>query len=128
MVETDLSKEMIEAGAKLIRCLDDCGMRPDAFWFYFTDVGAWKLVLADASVGETGPKAVYRQIQKTLDDANGELAPLELDHVTLARPDSPIVALLRTVVHTGPDIAGVRFTRNVVNGTFIEDAYIYRLS
>ncbi len=129
MVESNLSKELIDAGAELLRRLDDRGMQPDAaFWFYFPDVSTWKLVLVEVEVGKTGPKEIYRRIQVTLTAAGDDLHPLELDDITLAKPDAPMVALLRTAVHTGPGIAGIRFTRNVVNGTLIEDAYIYRLN
>ncbi|MCH7885924.1 MAG: hypothetical protein IIC01_11845 [Planctomycetes bacterium] len=129
MVEADLSKQLIDAGAELIRRLDDRGIQPDAaFWFYFPDISAWKLVLAQAQVGKRGPKGIYRQIQRTLTAAKAELKPLELGHIALAKPDAPMVGLLRTVVRTGPGIGGIRFTHNVVNGTLIEDAYIYRLT
>ena len=129
MVDSILSKELIDAGAELIRRLDERGMQPDAaFWLYFPDVSTWKLVLAEEDVGKTGPKEVYRRIQSTITAAGDDLHPLELDHITLAKPDAPMVALLRTAVHTGPGIGGIRFTHNVVNGTLIEDAYIYRLN
>ena len=129
MVETDLSRELIDAGAELIRRLDDRGIQTDAaFWFYFSDISAWKLVLAEVKVGKTGPKETYRQIQRTLTAAEEELSLLGLDDITLMKPDAPMVGPLRTAVHTGPGIGGIRFTHNVVNGTLIEDAYIYRLS
>lgn len=128
MVETDISKELIDAGAELIRRLDARGMQPDAaFWFYFPDIGAWKLVLAEVRVGKTGPKDIYRDIQKILTVAKEELGAIELDDIALAKPDAPMVGLLRAAVRTGPGIGGIRFTHNVVNGTLIEDAYIYRL-
>ncbi len=128
MVETDLSKDLIDAGAELIRRLDDGGMQPDAaFWFYFRDTRAWKLVLAEVKVGKTGPKEIYRNIQRTLNAAGEALQPLELDDIALAKPDAPMVELLRLAIRTGPGIGGVRFTQNVINGTLIEDAYIYRL-
>jgi hypothetical protein len=44
------------------------------------------------------------------------------------KDNDPIVVLLRKAISTGPGIAGVRFTNNSVNGTFIDDAYIYRLT
>ena len=129
MVETELSKELIEAGAELLRRLDDRGLQPDAaFWFYYPDVEAWKLVFTMVKISKPGPKHAYQQIQKVLTAASDELKPLDLEDIVLAKPDSPMVSLLRTAVRTGPGIRGIRFTPNVVNGTLIEDAYIYRLS
>ena len=58
----------------------------------------------------------------------GELAELSLDDLALAKPDAPLVTLLRNAVRTGSGIHGIRFSNNVMNGTVIEDAYIYRLN
>lgn len=129
MVETILRQELIEAGAALIRRLDESRLQPDAaFWFYFPDAQAWKLVLAEVKVGTQGPKEVYRQIQRLLLKEPKEFAELSLDAVALTKPDAPLINLLRTAVRTGPGISGIRFSNNVINGTVIEDAYIYRLN
>ena len=128
MVETNLTKEMMESGAILIGKLDERGIQPDAaFWFYFPDIQAWKLIIAEVKVGENGPKEGYRQILKILGKFYKEMKGLSLDDVTLAKTDASIVVLLRVAIRTGPGISGIRFTNNVINGTTIEDAYIYRL-
>jgi len=119
---------MIETGAALVRKLDESGIKPDAvFWFYFSDKQAWKLVIAEVKVGEQGPKEMYRQIQKILAKFPKEISGLSLDDIALAKPDAPMVALLRVALRTGPEIGGIRFKNNVINGVLIEDAYIYRL-
>ena len=128
MVDTNLTKEMIETGAALVRKLDESGIKPDAvFWFYFPDKQAWKLVIAEVKVGKQGPKEMYRQIQKILAKFPQEISGLSLDDVALAKPDAPMVVLLRVALRTGPEIGGIRFKNNVINGILIEDAYIYRL-
>ena len=38
-----------------------------------------------------------------------------------------MVRLLRKVIKTGRKVSGIRFTNNVINGTVIDDAYIYLL-
>ena len=129
MVAMTLTKEMIEAGAALLRKLDASGVRPDAaFWFYFSDVQQWKLVLAEMKLGESGPRQIYKKIQEGISTDQTEMQGLALDNITLTKPDAPIVVLLRLAIRTGPGISGVRFTNNVINGTVIEDAYIYRLA
>jgi hypothetical protein len=128
MVNTNLTKEMIETGAGLIRKLDESGIKPDAvFWFYFPDKQAWKLVIAEVKVGKQGPKEMYSQIQRILAKFPKEISGLSLDDVALAKPDAPMVSLLRVALRTGPAIGGIRFKNNVINGTVVEDAYIYRL-
>ena len=128
MVAMSLPKEMIEAGSVLLKSLDDRGIQPDAaFWFFFGDINQWKLVISEINLGVEGPRQIYKKIQETISARQGELGELSLDDVTLAKPDSPIVSLLRQAFRTAPGVSGVRFTNNVVNGTVIEDAYIYRI-
>lgn len=129
MVGTELRQELINDGATLIKRLDESGLQPDAaFWFYFSDPQVWRLVLAEVKVGKNGPKQVYRQIQRLLGKTPKAFAELSLDDIALTKPDDLLVKLLRTVVRTGPGISGIRFRHNVINGTVIEDAYIYRLN
>ena len=129
MVETQLTEEMIATGAALIRKMDERKMSPEAaFWLYFPDIQAWKLVIAKAKVGISGPKETYRQIQKLLGEFATETKRLSLNDIAVARSDAPIVALLRIALGNVTGISSIRFTANVINGVVIEDAYIYRLS
>jgi hypothetical protein len=129
MVETILTDKMIETGATLIRKLDERELRPNAaLWLYFPDVQQWKLVIAEVKMVTEGPKEVYRKIQQIIAESEREIAGLSLDDVALSKPDAPIIALLRSVIRTGPGISGIRFKNNVINGTLIEDVYIYRLT
>jgi hypothetical protein len=128
MVETHLTNEMIDIGAAFVRKLDEHGLRPDAaFWFYFSEEPKWKLIIAQANIGTEGPKKIYQKIQKILADYPEEISGLSLDDVTLSRPDAPLISLLRVAIRTGPGISGIRFKNNAINGTLIEDAYIYRI-
>jgi hypothetical protein len=129
MVETTLTDDMIATGAALVRWLDQAGLQPDAaFWLYFPDPQTWKLVLAEAKLDQQGPRAIYGQIQDIMSASGEERSSISLDSVTLVKPDAPIVSLLRSAIRTGTGIGGIRFTNNVINGTLIEDAYIYRLA
>ncbi len=52
MVETHLTPELIREGAALVEGLDKAGVSPDAaLWFYFPDINAWRLLLAEVNVG-----------------------------------------------------------------------------
>jgi hypothetical protein len=127
MVDTEISQQMINSGARLVQQLDAIDLAPDAaFWMYFPDTKTWKLAIFDQRVEKIGPKEIYSKIKSVLDKYSKEIQ-LSLDNVALMKTNAPLLALLRTAVRTGPGIAGIRFKRNVVNGTLIEDAYIYRL-
>lgn len=129
MVETTLTVEMIRSGAELVRKLDERGLQPDAaFWLYFPEPQEWKLVIVEVKLDRHGPREIYREIQDVMSVSKEDIGNLPLDWVTLAKPDSPVVSLLRAAIRTGPGVSGIRFTHNVINGTLIEDAYIYRLT
>lgn len=128
MVTKLLTKEMIDAGAALIRRLDAGTVQPNAaFWLYYPEDQKWKLVLSEGRLADEGPRRIYREIQETLRTFGAEFAGLGLQDITLAEPNSSMVASLRLLIQTGPDLTGVRITDNVVNGNVIEDAYIYRV-
>lgn len=129
MVAATLSSDRIKAGEELVRLLDRKNLRPEAaFWLYDADSQGWKLVLTQAKLRVEGPRSVYRRIQQHLRKlAEPYRKDLPLHHVAVVPPDAPIVSRLRTALRTGPDLSGVRLTNNVIDGTLIEDAYVYRL-
>ena len=50
-------------------------------------------------------------------------------NVGVANIDHPIVQLMKFAIETGEnDVSEIRFSRNTINGTFIEDSLIYRSS
>ena len=127
MVERALNDKLIEDGRKLVEQLDKSKAKLDsAFWLYVPDSESWRLVLDFQDIEKRGPKDAYRVVQQAL----GTVSPgsLTLDDVAVAKPDFPILKLLRIVIKTGPGIGSIRFTSNVINGHLIEDAYIYRLN
>lgn len=129
MVETNLNKEQIDAGAALVQKLDECGIAPDvALWLYSSEEQAWKLVLVEVKLSKVGPRAAYAQIQAILAKNASDLSGLALEDLVLEKPDARIIELIRKAVRTGRRISGIRFRNNVINGTLIEDAYIYRVA
>lgn len=129
MVEVDLTKELIEAGEKLVARLDERGLSPDvALWLYSPEERTWKLLLAEAKLSKKGLKAGYAQIQGILAKHAEELGTLGLDDVVLEKPDAKIVGLIRKAVRMGSGLSGIRLRDNVINGTLIDDAYIYRVA
>jgi outer membrane PBP1 activator LpoA protein len=127
MVEANLTKELIDAGATLVQKLDESGLAPDAaFWLFSPEDQTWKLLLSEVKLAQKGPKAAYSEIQKLLKTYASEFANLRLDDLVLEKPDARIVELIRKAVRTGPGVSGIRFKNNVIDGTLIDDAYIYR--
>ena len=127
MVEENLTNELIDAGAKLVKKLDERGLAPDvAFWLYSPEEQTWKLLLVDVKLAKRGPRAAYAEVQKILDASPKELKNIKLNDLVVEKPDARIVQVIRKAVRTGPAVSGIRFKNNVVDGTLIDDAYIYR--
>lgn len=96
-----------------------------AFWWYSHDSDAWRLVIATPLVDEEGPLATYKDIQRILafhPDLN-----LSLQNISVLSPKDERVKAFNKELKIAPDPVGVRFTRSALNGTYIEDAYVYRL-
>ncbi len=127
MVATTLDERLIKGGEQLLRQLDAAGVKVDAAtWVYFSDKESWRLMLSLPSLTAQGPKAAYKEIQKALSKVKEEL-PFSLGDVVVAMPDAPLIQLLRLAIRTDPGISHIRFSKNVINGQLIEDAFIYRL-
>ena len=127
MVKENLSEAVIEAGAKIVELLDKAKFSLSAaFWFYIPESNQWRLVFASPEVRIYGPKKSYRKVQSTLKKIDSSLIALE--NIAVIDNIEPIIALLKVAIKTGPGISGIRFSRNTINGTFIEDAYIYRMT
>ena len=129
MVKPDLTPEMIEAGRRLLALLDgrQFGARA-CFWFYFPESDRWRFVVASPKVRARGPRAAYQKVETLARKVPNAADIFALGNVTVVTDKDPLVVLLRKAVSTGPGISGIRVTNNAVNGTFIDDAYVYRLT
>ncbi|MHB0875543.1 MAG: hypothetical protein ACYC5O_05800 [Anaerolineae bacterium] len=128
MVMSDLSDEMIRAGNWLTAKLVEKGMSvAGSYWLYLPEANSWRLIISSREVSEQGPRAAYGRIQEVLSDKPTEIPDLALEDISVVTDNDPTYRLLRRVVKTGSGIAGIRFSRNVVDGHYIEDAWIYRL-
>ena len=128
LVKESLSKEMISAGERLARYLNDSALEIDALlWLYLPDLNAWRFVIATPEVKAKGPKGVYQKLRAIISDMPLEEQPVDSDDIMVLDSSDPLIQLLRTAIKTGAGISGIRFSRNVINGVLIEDAFIYKL-
>jgi hypothetical protein len=129
VVKEILTKEMIEAGADLTRRLDEAGLKVSAsLWLYIPDSNLWRLIIASPAVRRDGPKKVYRKIQSILTKIPGDASIIPLKDISVVEDNDPLILLLRLPLRTGDGISGIRFSKNTINGHFIEDTYIYRIT
>jgi hypothetical protein len=128
VVTQSLTQQMMDAGADLVRTLDSDKLKISAaLWFYLESSDTWRLFIASPDVQSQGPKKTYERIQEAL-GRNVNAVRIALRDISVVPPDDPLIALLRVAIKTGAsDVSGIRFSRNTINGQFIQDAYIYRL-
>lgn len=122
-----LSNEMISAGKALTEQLDKELEVSASLWIYEPDSNTWRLVIASPRVKNYGPKMLYKKIQSVI-STMPEDKKISLKDIALVDKDNRLILLLRKAVRTEKAISGIRFSRNTINGSFIEDAYIYRLT
>ena len=123
LVEADM-----EAGKALLKRLDEVKFKVKAaLWLYMPDPEEWRLVLASPSIDTDGPKKAYEKVQSELQESDGR-SELSLQNISLVSPHDKLIKALKTTIKTGKEMSHIRLTRNVINGLFIEDAYIYRLT
>jgi hypothetical protein len=132
MVKTVLVESDIEDGRRLLGEMDRpaTGTTPisvsAALWLYTSESLEWRLLIATPLVEEKGPRAAYSVIQKVLRSLKPPVG-LALQNISVVKPSDILIRSLRKAIQIGPRSNGVRFARNMVGGTYIEDSYIYRL-
>ena len=128
VVIESLSEQMKDAGALLVRKLDSAGFPVRAaLWFYIPDSNRWRFIVASPLVKANGPRKAYKKIQSIISRLPRDETVIDLQSISAVDVREPLISLLRTAVRTGDEISGIRFSRNIINGVMIEDAYIYRL-
>lgn len=126
MDQTTLVDRDIEEGRHLVEALDTAGFPVTAaLWYFSAQEGIWRLVIASSKVKELGPRAVYTEIQSTMQSAN---ITLPLTQISAVPPDAPIVTEVRIFAGTGgaPYIGGYHLFHTALGNIFIEEAYVYR--
>jgi hypothetical protein len=124
-----LSEQMISAGERLIDILDNfsCQVKA-AFWMFSPEEKTWKLLLASPLVKQEGPRKYYKRIvdaNKALESGGGIIS---LNDITVSDIDRQLIQLLQSTVPTDDSISNIRFSKNTINGVFIDDVHIYRMN
>jgi hypothetical protein len=132
VVSDHLSRDMIEAGKRLIRILDAQGHGPSgALWYRLEkhETRAWMLGLAMREREEQGPRAAYGLIFDALRDMPDDEPQMSSMDVTAFKLSDPIIQGLAEVVTTEPGaIEGHWRPSAAVGSTMLGDAYVYRMA
>ena len=129
VVKEQLTEDMIEAGARLTAKLDEVGLSvAAAMWLFMTESNEWRLIFASPELPTAGPHAVYRKIERARQALGEKAAAAPMSAIGLLDPNDQLVQLLRTALKTSGGVSRVRFSKNAINGHFIDDALLYRIA
>jgi len=127
LVKETLTDDMKKAGADLTRTLDEAKWPVVAsFWLFSPEENEWKFFLASPKLVSDGPKNAYEAIARALSNLREHFPTLE--YISVVAPNHELVRTLSSAIQTGSTITGIRFSKNTINGRFIDDAYLYRLA
>ena len=129
MVKRELTADMIEAGVRMLELLDRHRFRVRAaLWLYFPESERWRFVVASPEVRTHGRRRAYLKIGTLAGKVPGGDEIFGPGAVTALEDNDRLVVSLRRSNSAGPGLRGCRLTGAAVNGTLIEDAYIYRVT
>lgn len=129
MVKEQLTGAMVDAGAELTGKLDEIGLSiTAALWLFVPEVNEWRLLFASPEVASRGPREVYDKIREAIGQLGDKASAAPLSVIALVDSDADLVRLLRVAIRTGPGVDRIRFSKNVIDGHFIDDALIYRVA
>lgn len=129
LVKETLASKTISLGKNLVLALDKAQfIVAAALWLYLPETGTWRLMIASPQVRSEGPRKAYKKIQSVLSKLSSAPARISLQDIAVVDSNDSFISLLRNAVRTEDGISDIRFTKNTINGFFIEDAHIYRLT
>jgi hypothetical protein len=130
MGEEALVESQIADSIALINSLDEADKPSIAIWYYFSDAGEWRLLIAGQSFDALLPKEEARAYQKIAEALNkAQLSSLTMSEIKLVRTDYPLLKATGHLIKTPADaIVRAHFKDTSVNGTFIKEMLILRSS
>jgi hypothetical protein len=129
MVKTALVEQDIEDGRKLIKALEQADLPVDAaLWLYLPEPEEWRFMIASPLVDQKGSREVYAFVQSVLKKMSPSFR-ISLSNVAVVSPSYGLVQSVRQMLRANPNkISDLRFTKNVIDHQFVEDAYIYHMA
>jgi hypothetical protein len=126
VVENTLVTEDIDAAGRLVTFLDEHGLRVRAaLWLYDSDAERWRFVIAFQE-SRKDVTSFYLDVAKATAKAGADDV-LDLSRVDIVDSERSIFTALKGVIAVEGN-SRVRFSKNRINGIYLEDALIYRLS
>lgn len=120
----------IEQGLQLVRVLDEAKFPVSAaLWLFSSDLERWRFVIATTNLPQ---QIAQRQLEaativaKWKEDHDGDQI-LDLARVRFVSDTDQLISGLGKVMKL-EGLSEVRFSNNMINGVFVEDAIVHRLA
>ena len=128
LVNEVLTSEMVSAGNEPSQQLATSALKIDGLlWLFAAENNTWHFVIVSPEVRIYGPKKVYQDIRAVLEKIPKNEQKIPFESIFVLDSNDQLIQMLRQSIRTGPDISGIRFSQNVINGVLIDDVYIYKL-
>jgi hypothetical protein len=98
-----------------------------AFWMFLPEEKTWKFILASPLVKKEGPIKYYKRIIDASKDAGTDENIISLNDISVLDLNNQLIQLLKFAISTGDSISNIRFSKNTINGVFVDDTHIYRM-
>jgi hypothetical protein len=131
MGEETLVESQISDSISLVKSLEAQGDKPSAIaWYYFSDAGEWRLLLAGQSFDALLPREESRAYQKVAEALNrSQVKSLTIGETEVVPTEYPLLKAMRSLIGTHPDaIVRAHFKDNSINGIFIKEMLVLRSS
>jgi len=127
LVGRSLFPEMIDAGLSLVEIVDRSQLHLHAaFWLQESIDQDWRLVFALPEVRLEGPRSVYKKIKALYRKLPEHQPRIRAESISVVDDKDRFIQIFKMMIRV-EGIGGVRFSRSMINGIYIEDAYIYKM-
>ncbi len=127
MVTSTLVDRDIDDGRKLVAMLDQTGIQVSvALWLFSAEDDVWRLVLSSAALDKDGPRKGYTKVLSAIQSLGTEVH-IDLANITIMPESAGIIRSLHKSAQTGRRAHDVRLGRTYIDGTPVDDAYVYRV-
>ena len=125
-MSAQLTSEMLQAGEDLVRDLNRRKVTTKAaVWLYMEEPDEWRFVIATPHQRSMGLLPAYEWLQELMSKIG---TPIDLTSMALVDTKDSLVKGLSKSLRARSGTAGMRLSHSIINGRFVEDAYIYRVA
>jgi hypothetical protein len=123
---TTLTSSDLEFGKRLADALQEEHFPFTAvYWLYSESSDDWSLSVVSKLVDDLGPRETYLRLADVTKKI--EASDFQLLRISAVSPGDKLYQALRAVFGPAKSVEGARLHNTMVNGVFVEDAYLYKV-